>query len=154
MATNQPLGWQPRSNPVGAHGGLNAAVSKQYFIASTAAFRQRDHCSDILYVSQGIRVQGGRLAVACGYETGFPESGFWISTDTQVGDVDSMFQARRLIAIELRQAGIEPGVLHVLNIFKPCALYVPSRVCFCKNRNAANQASAPHPVDKLLADAL
>src|SRR6266849_2714130 len=42
VAANRPPGWQPRSNPVRAHGGLNAAVSKRYFIASAAAFRQRD----------------------------------------------------------------------------------------------------------------
>src|SRR6266704_2838961 len=31
----------PRSHPVGAHGGPEAAASKLYFIASVAAFRQR-----------------------------------------------------------------------------------------------------------------
>src|SRR5712691_3453830 len=31
----------PRSHPVGAYGGPEAAASKLYFIASVAAFRQR-----------------------------------------------------------------------------------------------------------------
>ncbi len=42
MAANRPPGWQPRSIPLGAHGGLNAAVSKLNFIAFTEPFRQRD----------------------------------------------------------------------------------------------------------------
>src|SRR5260370_14399192 len=38
----QSPGWHPRSNPVGAHGGLNAAVWKLNFIAFKALLRQRD----------------------------------------------------------------------------------------------------------------
>ena len=57
MAANRPPGWQPRSNPVGAHGGLYAAFLKLNFIAFKRLLRQRGHCT-LLSVNQQVKCSG------------------------------------------------------------------------------------------------